>query len=211
MKNSTSPIEQLNDIRQMMEKSTRFLSLSGLSGISAGVAALLGSLIAWLHIRNNTLVYNEYFRVLKGGSTDSFRTYVIVLGLVILVVALASAWYFSWKKARQSGENFWSPAARRMMTHMLVPLATGGILTVILILQNNLNLAAPLTLIFYGLALLNAVKFTRPELAILGYSELAIGLLAVIWQQHGLIFWAIGFGVLHIVYGSIFYYKYDRS
>jgi len=211
MKATSSPIEQLNDIRQMMEKSTRFLSLSGLSGISAGIVALLGSVITWLYINKNVIVYNEYFRVIKGGSCESFRLFIMVLGLTILILALTSAWYFSWKKAKAAGEDFWSPAAKRMVYHMMVPLGTGGILTVILLLENNLNLVAPLTLIFYGLALLNAVKFTRPELAILGYSELLIGIIAAIWQQSGLILWAVGFGVLHILYGSIFYFKYDRS
>ena len=59
--NSTNPGEDLQAIREIMERSSKFLSLSGLSGIFAGVCALIGAAIAWFIILNpGHVTYDEY-------------------------------------------------------------------------------------------------------------------------------------------------------
>ncbi|MGE5429024.1 MAG: hypothetical protein ACM3O8_14110, partial [Methylococcaceae bacterium] len=65
-------------------------------------------------------------------------------------------------------------------------------------------------LIFYGLALVNAGKFTLSEVHYLGITEIVLGLMAAVFINWGLLFWALGFGVMHIVYGMMMYYKYER-
>jgi hypothetical protein len=65
-------------------------------------------------------------------------------------------------------------------------------------------------LIFYGLALLNASKYTLKEIRYLGMSEICLGLIASAWVQFGIVFWGIGFGMLHIIYGTFMYFKYEK-
>jgi hypothetical protein len=65
-------------------------------------------------------------------------------------------------------------------------------------------------LIFYGLALINASKYTYNDIRYLGISELLIGLCSTLFLGYGLFFWAAGFGLAHIVYGALMYFKYDK-
>jgi hypothetical protein len=44
----------------------------------------------------------------------------------------------------------------------------------------------------------------------LGICEIGLGLIASIYMGYGLLFWAVGFGVLHIIYGIVMYMKYER-
>ena len=66
-------------------------------------------------------------------------------------------------------------------------------------------------LIFYGLALINSSKYTFFEIRYLGIAEIVLGLIASVFVSSGLILWAAGFGLLHIIYGIIMYYKYERK
>jgi uncharacterized membrane protein HdeD (DUF308 family) len=63
-------------------------------------------------------------------------------------------------------------------------------------------------LIFYGLALVSAGKFTFGEIHYLGMLEVLTGLLALVFPSIALFLWAFGFGVLHILYGLIMHKKY---
>jgi hypothetical protein len=93
---------------------------------------------------------------------------------------------------------------------MATPLVTGGLLILILISRSYYGIITPATLIFYGLALVSASNFTFADVKYLGLLEIALGLIAACFPGYGLLFWAIGFGVLHIIYGSMMYLKYDR-
>jgi len=97
-----------------------------------------------------------------------------------------------------------------MLIHLFIPLITGGLFALILLYRNDSTLLASVTLIFYGLALVNAGKYTLGEIQYLGVFEIVLGLLAGIFTCWGLLFWAIGFGILHIVYGLVMYYRYER-
>ena len=44
--NEQQPLEELQHIKRMMERSSRFISLSGLSGIAAGICAIAGAWFA---------------------------------------------------------------------------------------------------------------------------------------------------------------------
>ena len=211
MEKAQKHLDDLSEIRQIMERSTRFLSLSGLSGVFAGLFALAGTLAAWLYMHTNGLYYDENFRMIRGEAMLSPRMFLLLDASVVLVMALASTLFFSYRKARRQSLPFWSPVLKRLLFHLLVPLLTGGILSVILIWQNHLNLVAPLTLVFYGLALVSAGKFTNREIMVLGAAEILAGLAAAVWQAYGLWFWGAGFGLFHILYGVALYLKYDRK
>ena len=204
-------IENLKHIRNMMERSTKFLSLSGYSGIAAGIVAMAGAAIAYFVIfRQGTVKYDEYMRSLSDISTMCIRQQMAALALSVLVCAVGAAWYFSSRKAKHAGTRLWTSTARRTLYHFLIPLMTGGIFCMALILNNNIHLLAAAMLIFYGLALVNAGKYTVEEVHYLGLSEILLGILAGFLLRYGLLFWTLGFGVMHIVYGIRMFHKYDR-
>jgi hypothetical protein len=210
MENNFKSIEDIRTIRKMMEESTRFLSLSGLSGIFAGVFAIAGALIAYFLILNKGSIHqDEYFRILTEKETLILRWKLIADALCVLILSIIFSFRFSSHKAKREGKAFWSPISKRLLISMLIPLFTGGIFIIVLLLQNNMQLIVPGLLIFYGLALVNAGKFTYDEVFYLGILEIITGLVSAFFSGWGIIFWIFGFGMLHIVYGVIMYRKYE--
>jgi hypothetical protein len=210
MKSDLQSIEDIKAIRKIMEESTRFLSLSGLAGVFAGITAIAGAFVAYFFIldKGNTS-YEDYTTILTNQETVTLRWQLMVLAAVVLVISVLFALYFSVNKARKEGKNFFTPISRRMLANLLIPLVTGGVFILVLLFQDNLGLIVPCFLIFYGLALVNAGKFTFNEIFYLGIFEIMTGLVAAFVPGWGLVFWIIGFGVLHIVYGLAMYRKYE--
>jgi hypothetical protein len=186
-------------IRNLMERSSRFISLSGFSGILAGVYALVGSAIAF-YMLNNTTAESGAGLVGK----------VTAVAFVVLAASVSTALVLSARKAKKTGQQMWGPTSRLLLFHMMVPLLTGGIFIAVLLYQGNVGVLGAVSLIFYGLALLGASNYTFTDIKYLGLCEIVIGLIAAIYPAAGLLLWATGFGVLHIVYGSVMYFKYDR-
>ncbi|EHQ01558.1 hypothetical protein Gilli_0866 [Gillisia limnaea DSM 15749] len=201
-------IKEITEIRSMMERSTKFLSLSGLSGIMVGIYALVGAYIAYrlFYVENGSLLYNIIDRQEMTAEVEN----LIILALVILVLAVGTVIVLSLKKSQKDGEKLWNPAARRAVVNMAIPLVTGGIFILILLSNGLYGFLAPATLLFYGLALVNASKFTFEELRSLGIVQILLGLLASYFIGYGLLFWALGFGLMHIVYGIVMHVKYEK-
>ena len=205
--------QQIDEIRNLMERSSRFISLSGLSGISAGIVALIGALFSFFYLELDV----RYFDIDRYFNDKLYRIfpakyYILLLdAAIILILALAFTIFFTTRKAQRKGLKVWTHATRLMLYNLSVPLLAGGIFCIILLYYNLIFLVAPATLIFYGLALLNASKYTLPEIQWLGISEILLGLIASVWVGYGLIFWTIGFGLLHILYGTIMYYRYESK
>jgi hypothetical protein len=210
MKSKTNSSQDIREIKAMMERSTRFLSLSGVSGISMGIIALVGAAIAHLLIESIKKEDLPYLYFLWPFPVGEILMPLVILSFSVLILSLASAVFFSWRKARKQGLPLWSPASKRLLTYLFIPLIAGGFFVLILIQQNAEILVASATLIFYGLALVNAGKFTFDEIHYLGICEIILGILSGIFVSHGLLFWAIGFGLLHIIYGLVMYYRYER-
>lgn len=209
--NPKNPAGELQAIREIMERSSRFLSLSGLAGIFAGVCALIGAAIAWFIILEpGRLHYAEFIHMSDGSSDSGPGLYLAMDALLVLVLAVSGAVWFSYRKARRAGQKLWTPSTRHLIINVLIPLASGGVFILILVLRSNLELVAPAMLIFYGLALVNAGKFTFGEIQSLGLTQIGLGLLSGFSVNHGLLLWAIGFGLMHIVYGTLMYYRHER-
>ncbi len=209
MEINQKPLEQLAEIRNLMERSSRFISLSGLSGVAAGICALIGSAIAFFHldfvpVYSNPVLNNTFY----SGFNGSLK-FVILDALGVLFFALASAIYFTSRQARKKGMPIWDSTAKRMVINLIIPLASGGLFCLLLIVHHLDFLLAPSTLLFYGLALLNASKYTYHEIRVLGISEIILGLMASWLIGYGLLFWAIGFGLMHIFYGLMMYFRYE--
>jgi len=205
------PKEDLLAIRIMMERSSKFLSLSGLSGVFAGFCALMGAAAAYFLILDSGQVqYNEYFQVLGKTYTNTVQLLLGLDALAVLLAASIGAFYFSFRKSKKANQPIWTNSFKNLLGHLLIPLITGGLFVIILVAGNNIQLGASATLIFYGLSLVNAGKFTFGEIHYLGLTEIILGILAGIFIGYSLLIWALGFGVMHIVYGIIMYYKYER-
>ncbi len=210
MKIDIKSIDDIKAIRKMMEESSRFLSLSGLSGVFAGLTAIAGALFAYFFILDNgSIHYDEYFRINTGKEALSLRYQLIATAFMVLVFALLFAVFLSIRKARKDGKKFWTPVSRRLLINLLIPLVAGGLLVIALLLQDHMDLIVPSFLIFYGLALINAGKFTFGEIFYLGLLEVITGLVSVFVPGQDLLFWVFGFGILHIVYGLAMYRKYE--
>lgn len=192
-----------------MEESSRFLSLSGLSGLFAGVIAIFGAIVAYFTVlKNYTLSANELFTSLSGKESGSLKFQLIILAAIVLIMAIGSALYFSSRKSSHLGLRMWTPISKRLLLNFLVPLVTGGFFIIILYLNNLWSFIVPSMLIFYGLALVNAGKFTYSEVFYLGLLEITTGLASAVIPQYPVIFWCVGFGFLHIAYGLFMYRKY---
>ncbi|MCZ4694341.1 hypothetical protein DWB61_04420 [Ancylomarina euxinus] len=197
-------IEDLKDIKQMMNRSSRFISLSGLSGISAGILAIIGAYLAYqtIYANQDYLVYRQATLSIENLST------LLVIALATLLLSIGSGIFFTTRKAKRNKQKLWDSQSKTLLINLFIPLATGGVLCLILLLKGFIGIIAPLTLIFYGLALVNASKYTLEEIRSLGIVEIILGLLGIYFIGYGLIIWTIGFGILHIVYGIIMHLKY---
>ena len=198
-------LDDLKEIRQMMRRSTQFLSLSGLSGVLAGVYALIGAGFAFGILEDHYL--HQRYLILE---SYTFKK-LIAIALIVLVASIVTAYLFSAYKARRNGETLVNTTSKRALYNFALPLLTGGILCILLLKNGHYGLLAPMTLIFYGLACVNVSKYTFGDVHYLGITEIVLGLFAVQFSGYGLLFWIIGFGVCHILYGSIMHFKYERN
>lgn len=209
--NIPNPNQDLQTIRKIMERSSKFLSLSGLAGVFAGLCALFGVAVAWFYLLDSGHIpYSECLKNYDSLGASGIGFFLAFDAMVVLGLALFGAFYFSRRKAKRIGLQFWTKTTRQVLVHLFIPLGAGGLFIIILILQNNMLLIAPVMLIFYGLALVNAGKFTLSEIHYLGLTQIILGLLAGVFINYGLLLWAIGFGFMHILYGTIMYYRHER-
>ena len=202
---------ELASIRSLMERSSKFISLSGLSGILAGVYALIGAAAAYFIIQNNPVDIKSGIALFDAFSnTLTILLSLIVIAGVVLIASITTAIVLSRRKAKKNRQSFWGVTSRALLFHTFIPLLTGGLLIFIFFYRGNAEYIVSLMLTFYGLALVSASNFTFTDVKYLGLLEIALGLIAACVPRYGLLFWAIGFGVLHIIYGSMMYLKYDR-
>jgi hypothetical protein len=212
MDNQKEQLEAIRDIRNLMERSSRFLSLSGLAGIVIGIAAIVGIAAAYAYMGlaidqggYHTLILNE-----NGEPNGDIFMFLLMDVLLVLVFSIATVSIMAMKKAEKQGLPKWDGTAKRLLVQLAVPMLAGAILSMILLHHGLVGFIAPVSLIFYGLALFNASKYTVDDIQYFGIVEILTGLLAAIFIDFGLLFWAFGFGVLHIVYGTRIYFKYEK-
>ena len=197
--------EDLVHIRSMMERSSRFISLSGLSGVFAGLSALLGGVSVYQLFKVNGI---EYFEDNHQLYSTSLITELILTAFVILFFALAFGIFFTVRKSKKLNLPIWTSATKNMLFNLAIPLIAGAVFCIALVYHQMFILVAPSTLIFYGLALLNAEKYTYSDIKYLGFSEVILGSIALFFVGYGLVFWILGFGILHIFYGLLLFKKY---
>ncbi|QGY48239.1 hypothetical protein GM418_27855 [Maribellus comscasis] len=185
-----------------MEESSRFLSLSGLSGILIGIYALLGAFVAY------QLIYtSQSFDIYSSNLIPK----LIFIALTVLAISLVTVVFLTYKRAKKSGKKIWNPGSRLMLLNLAIPLISGGILIFIFVFRGIYEIISPACLIFYGLALVNAAKFTRQEIFYIGLIQVFLGILAALFPMFALLLWALGFGIIHVIYGAVMYFRYEHQ
>ncbi|MEM6892055.1 MAG: hypothetical protein AAF554_00095 [Bacteroidota bacterium] len=187
-------LNDISEIKDMMNRSSRFISLSGLSGILAGIYAIIGAGVTYLFLlpkRDYVVLHSWNFKMM----------FIVFFG--VAAASILTAFFLTQRKARKNKEKIWDDTTRRLLINFLIPLLTGGIYLLIKLNNQHYGLTASLMLIFYGLALVNASKYTLGNIRYLGYAEIILGLICAAFPGYGLVFWTIGFGVFHIIYGSL--------
>lgn len=207
MKQTKDYLDDISEIRNIMERSSNFISLSGLSGVLAGVFALIGSFIAYRIVYIESSIFetrevyvNEWQTIIK----------LAIVAAVVLLLAISMGIYLTYKKNGKSSLSFSDAGFKNLIEHLLIPLIAGGVFILILVSRGYYGIVAPSFLIFYGLALVNGSKYSLRDIKYLGIVEIILGLICALLPGYGLIFWALGFGVMHILYGAIMYYKYEK-
>lgn len=194
-------LETLQEIRSIMDRSARFITLSGWSGIWAGITALAAALLAQKWI--NVAVKWHY-------AYDRLRLQLLVLALVVFVIALAGAFLFTYRKTKKNHQPMWNAASRQLLLHGAIPLLAGAVFSLCFLYNGDDLYIAPSCLVFYGLALINASKYTLSDIRYLGLLEVILACICLFYPAYGLYFWAAGFGILHILYGLVMWKKYDK-
>ena len=207
MKSKEDQLNALNDIRTLMDRSSRFISLSGLSGVFAGISALIGAYFAQTALKN-------YLNQASSFDADAeIEIKLIKIGLAVLGFAMVGGFLFTFRQSKKKNLPIWDKTAKSLLINLAIPLVAGGFFIIALLFNEvkSYGLIAPTCLVFYGLALINASKYTYSDIRYLGICELILGILAMFYIGYGLYFWAIGFGVLHVIYGTMMYFKYERD
>jgi hypothetical protein len=194
-------LKDISEIKNMMHKSSRFISLSGLSGILAGIYALIGAaLVYWL-----VMTYSNGVLMLDGWV---YQTCLLILAIVA-TLSIITGILLTTKKAKKHEAKIWDATSRRLVLNFLIPLVVGGLYILIILSQGKYGQSGGLMLIFYGLALVNASKYSIGDIQYLGYIQIVLGLLGAWKPGFGFWLWVLGFGFMHIVYGAWMHFKYD--
>lgn len=196
--------EDLAEIRSVMHRSSRFLSLSGTSGIVVGFLGLAAAYLAYELVFRNT----DYLKFSAVEIPAEQQLQLVFIAAGTLIVSIVLTVLFTARQSRNRGESLWNHQSRRILYRLAVPLLAGGVASIILFSHGYIGLVIPLLLLFYGLGLFAASGITYAVVEVLGITQLLLGLLALLFVEQGIILWAAGFGVAHIVYGLIVRQKY---
>lgn len=202
-------LDSLRDIKQMMERSSRFISLSGLSGIAAGACALAASAYTWRLMAPQRALGEDYVQVAFNTGSE-LKQELLLIGAITFLAALIVAFVFTYLRSQKTGVPVWGTTAKRLLWNTAIPLLVGGIVVIRLVQEGMAGLIAPACLLFYGLALINGSKYTLHEVRWLGYCQLVLGIINLWMIGYGLVLWTLGFGVLHIIYGAVMWWKYEK-
>lgn len=214
MDNTKQHLNSLSEIKNLMERSSKFISLSGLSGVFAGIIALIGATAAYFrldHYLNTTSLDYVTSRHLSEASLINLIIELIAIALLVLIVSVSIGIVLTIRETKKNKQSIWDRNSRLLLINLLIPLGVGGLFCLILMYHGLFGLVAPATLIFYGLALVNCGKYTLNDVRYLGMFEIMLGLISAVFVGKGLLFWAIGFGILHIIYGTVMHFKYNKN
>ena len=200
-----NPLQSLQEIKSMMQRTSKFTSISGWSGVWVGVVGLLAALVAYF------IIFNQEMQ-LYGLQPDNTRDFeLIILAFVTLVIACVGGFYFMIRKTNKDQEKFITPTTKRILIRFIFVLLIGAAICFCLYRQLSFVYMAPTTLLFYGLVLYNIARDTVIEIKYLAYTEILLGIFSFYFIANGLLFWALGFGLAHVIFGLIMVKKYENK
>lgn len=174
----------------------------------AGIYGLLAAYIAIFQLDFDPILLQS-IGYTSGEAFAELRA-MMVLAALLLVLSIGTAAWMARRKANKQGEVVWTAASRRLLTDLAVPLLTGGLLLLAFTWLGAFSLLLPISLVFYGITLYQAGPVIYTALRILGLLNLALGFLALLLPEHAMLFWAAGFGLLHIIYGLFIHFRYEK-
>ena len=211
MENNKEQLDTLSHIKELMERSSRLISLSGISGIAAGIVAMAGALMLSIYLKTGLFEQTRGIMNMQKDNVNENVSFIITFAIILFLSAMALAMFFTSRNAKKKNIIFWDAIAKRVFINLFIFLLTGGIFCLILLYYGIYFLIVPSMLIFYGLALINISKFTFNENAQLGILEICLGIFSSFVTVYPLLIWFIGFGILHLIYGTYVYFKYDKA
>lgn len=176
-------IDNLAFIRETMERSSVFTSVPGYGGMLMGITAIVAAYIASIQptIREWLIVW------------------LIEASLAFLIGLLAM-----WQKTKLSNSSLLSTPARKLLLNSLPPFLCGIVITLGLWRFGIFEIMIPIWLLLYGAAVVTGGSYSVKAVPIMGWCFLAVGTIAFfVPTAYGNLLMAIGFGVLHIVFGFI--------
>src|SRR5271156_2059440 len=141
--NKEVSLETLQEIRSIMDRSARFITLSGWSGIWAGSTALVGAYIGYGWLKNPQI---RYAGLTSEGTFDYFDPFInrlILLAIGVFIVAISGGVYFTYQKTKAHGSKLWNNASRQLMLQLFYPLFAGGVFSVTFIYYGCSMFVAP--------------------------------------------------------------------
>lgn len=198
---SENYLKDISEIKNLMNKSSQFISLSGLSGAFAGIYAIIGA--AYFYITTRSIKISDFETKDIDKATIIFILFVILSTLTTII--------FTSIRAKSLDEKSWDVKTKNLVQAFFTPILIGLVFVLILYFNNEYNYLLALLLVFYGIGLLNAGFTTNNLVKPLGYIQVTFGLICAIKYDYTFWFFAIGFGIVHLVYGSIVYFKIDKK
>ena len=176
-------LEHLQVIRETMERSSAFTAVPGWGFVATGITALIAAPIA-----------------LRMSTADAWLAAWLIEALIGVTIALATMHH----KAERLGTRLLSISGRRLFIGLLPALAAGGLLTIALMWAGTLRLIPGVWLVLYGVAVMQAGAFSVRTVPAMGAAFVVFGAIALplpwFWAN---IMLAAGFGVLHVVFGTL--------
>ena len=128
------PQEDLREIRQMMERSSRFLSLSGSSGIGIGFLAMV--FVGWQVSKGNmSFLDQQNFDV----TTPAWEEFILG-SLTLFGVCLVLSMGFTLRRTKKKGLKVWTSSTRNILGAIGLPMMVGALI----MLQNFSTLSTEL-------------------------------------------------------------------
>lgn len=182
--NRMAPEQALNEIRELMNRSSRSY-MSGWAPLLCGLAALAGGVTAG--------------KLISGGASVCIVN--AVAGVTLLIgILIPQVLFVSWARKKGIPMAF-NTVNRRLTGAIFIPVIAGGILSIALETAGLYEWIPAAMLLFYGLGVINLGHYSEKTLSWPGILFLVAGALACFLREYPLVLWMAGFSGVHIVYG----------